>query len=115
MTYSIDFRQKVLAIRDKENLSMVEVAQRFGIGVRTVMRWTKRIVAIAKRHKPATKVNMDALRQDVEQYPDAYIYERAKRLGVSPSGIWYALKRLNITCKKNPYPSQSRSRKKNSL
>lgn len=54
---------------------------------------------------------MDALIDDIKTYPDAYQYERAKRLGVSQTGIWFALKRLNVTYKKNSSSSQGRSRK----
>ena len=51
---------------------------------------------------------MEALKRDVEEYPDAYHYERAQRLGVSQRGIGYALKRLGISRKKNALTSESR-------
>ena len=54
---------------------------------------------------------MTKLIEDIEKYSDAYQYERAERLGVSKAGIWYALKRLNITYKKNSKTSKSKSRK----
>jgi transposase len=111
MTYSIDFRKQVLKIRRDEKLSIAKVAKRFGVGVATVMRWTKKIDAQTKRNKPATKIDMETLKKDIEAYPDGYHYERAERLGVSKSGILYALKRLGVTYKKNPSASESRSRK----
>ena len=97
MTYSKDFRQKVLRIKDQENLSFSKVAKRFGVARDTVFRWSKNIEAILKRHKPATKIDMEALKRDVEKHPDAYQYERAKRLGVCKSAIGYAIKRLGVT------------------
>lgn len=54
---------------------------------------------------------MEALKRDLEAYPDAYQYERAIRLNVSKAAIWYALRRLKVTCKKKPSTSQSGSRK----
>jgi len=39
------------------------------------------------------------------------MYVRAKRLGVSASGICCALKRLKVTYKKNSGASQSQSRR----
>jgi hypothetical protein len=54
---------------------------------------------------------MEALRGDVEQYPDSYNEEGAKRFGVSPKGIFEALKRLGITYKKKPKTPQGGSRK----
>ena len=100
MTYSLDFRCKVLFVRQKEGLTIEEVAKRFGIGKMSVLRWTKRLISKEKRNKPALKIDREALRKDVEAYPDAYYYERAKRLKASPTGIRDALKRLEITFKK---------------
>ena len=111
MTYSVDFRKQVLKIRTEEKLSLAKVAKRFGVGVATVMRWTKKIEAQIKRNKPATKIDMEALKKDIEAYPDGYHYERAERLKVSKSGIFYALKRLGVTYKKNSSASESGSRK----
>jgi len=48
MTYSQDFRKKVLQVRTKENLSMVEVAKRFNVALTSVMRWSKNIEAKTK-------------------------------------------------------------------
>ena len=63
------------------------------------------------RYKPATKIDMKALKRDIEEHPDAYQYERAKRFGVTRYGIWHAMKRLGVSYKKNPKTSQSMSRK----
>ena len=102
MTYSLDFRKKVLAVKERESLSFEDVALRFGIGSKnTVFRWTKQLEPCKTRNKPATKINMDALDDDVKQYPDAYQYERAQRLNVSESCVQAALKRLKVTHKKN--------------
>lgn len=111
MTYSVDFRKKVLLIKQEEKLSCKEVAKRFRIGIMTVVRWGQCIDPKRTRDKAAVKIDMDALREDIKNYPDAYQYERAGRLGVSKACIWHALKRLGVTYKKNPKPSQGRSRK----
>lgn len=107
MTYSIDFRQQVLWIKEREQLSFDEVAERFGVGRTSVVRWSKQIEAKNTRNKPATKIDMEKLKEDVEKYPDAYQYERAKRFGVSQTGICAALKRLGISRKKNVLTSAS--------
>ena len=54
---------------------------------------------------------MEALKIDIEEYPDAYQYERAERFGVSQKGIYEALKRLGVTYKKNTQASEGGSRK----
>ena len=108
MTYSIDFRRKALLIKEHEQLSFEATARRFGVAKSSVFRWSKSIEAQRTRHKPATKIDMEALKRDVEQYPDAYQYERAERLNVSRRGIGYALTRLGISRKKNLLTSESR-------
>jgi len=111
MTYSRDFRSRVLKLRSQENLSMAEVSKRFGVGLASVMRWSKTLESKLTRNKPATKIDMEALKRDVEQYPDAYQHERAQRLKVSKNCVRCALKRLNVTYKKNTTASQGSSRK----
>jgi len=101
MTYSLDFRKKVLKIRAKEGLSIEEVAIRFGVGKASVMGWLIDIEPKKKRNKPATKIDMEALKKDVEANPDSYQYERAARFNVSKTGIRSALIRLKLSYKKN--------------
>lgn len=111
MTYSIDFRCKVLSVRKEEGLTIAEVAERFGVGVATVVRWLQRLEPQRTRNKPATKIDRIALARDVREHPDAYQSERAKRLGVSEKGIGHALRRMNITYKKNTSASQGGRRR----
>ena len=100
--YGLDFRSKVMEIRRREGLSMAAVAARFGVGVSSVMRWSKRLDPKVKRNKPATKIDMVALAADVQRYPDSFLHERAARFGVTGTGIRHALKRLKVTHKKKP-------------
>lgn len=101
MSYSLDFRKQVFKIKRKEGLTFQEVSDKFDIPIRTLFRWQKRIEPKTTRNKPSTKIDMDALRKDVEDNPDHYQYERAKKFGVGQSTIFYALKRLGMTNKKN--------------
>ena len=112
MVYSLDFRRKVLQVKRLDNLSFRDVAKHFRVGLATIVRWSKKIEPRLTRNKSATKIDMEALKRDVELYPDAYNYERAERFGVSPKGIFEALKRLGVTYKKNPKASQGGSRQK---
>lgn len=100
MTYSIDFRKKVLKVKKDEKLSFSEVAERFGISRAAVFRWSKKIVATKQRNKKPYKLDPEALKRDIEEYPDSYSRERAERLGISASGIRYAKKRLGVSYKK---------------
>lgn len=111
MTYSLDFRRKVLTVREKEGLTIAEVATRFCVGIASVVRWLDRIEPQTTRNKPATKIDRIALARDVREYPDAYQSERAQRLGVSEKGIGHALRRMNITYKKNAATPQGERRR----
>ena len=55
MTYSKDFREKVLQIKTKERLSIAKAAERFGIGTTTLVNWIKGKIPKNKRNKPATR------------------------------------------------------------
>lgn len=111
MTYSLDFRLQVLDVKKKKDLSFAETAEHFGVGIASVVRWSKKPEPQTHRNKPPLKINMEVLKQDVIRYPDAYQYERAERLHVSRTGIWHALNRLGVTYKKNSQASQGGFRK----
>ncbi|SDW80130.1 IS630 transposase-related protein [Nitrosomonas communis] len=89
MTYPISFRRKVLSVREKENLLIAQVAQRFCVGVASVMRWIKTPDPRTTRNKPATKIDMEMLAQDVKNYPDAY-------QSSAPNG-WASVPKASIT------------------
>ena len=108
MCYSIDFRKQVFKIKERESLTFQETSDRFGVPIRTLFRWQERIEPKIKRDKASSKVDMETLRKDVDQNPDHYQYERAKKFGVHQSTIFYALQRLGISNKKNAIPSESR-------
>ena len=101
MAYSLDFRRKVLSVREKKGLTIAQVASRFDVGVASVVRWIKHV----ERKPPGLRhrtIDLEVLRQDVV----AYQYERAQRLGVRQNAIFLALKKLGVTYKKNAAPSQ---------
>jgi transposase len=105
MTYSVDFRRKALAIKEQEGLSFEELAERFGAGKASLVRWSSRLEPCRTRKRSAAKIGDEALRRDVELYPDAHRHERAARLGASQQGVCSALKRLKISHKKTlPHP-----------
>lgn len=110
MTYSRDFREKVLFVKEKESLSFAKVAKRFNVCIASIVRWVKDIESKRTRNKPATKIDMETLAKDVEENPDSYQYERAKRLNVSRMGIAHALKRLGVIYKKKPRASKGVAR-----
>lgn len=103
--YSLDFRKRVFTLKTRDNLTFQETSKRFGIGIRTLFAWQKRIEPCLTRNKPATKIDMEKLKKHIEEHPDAYQYERAELFGVTGWAIGLALKRLEQTYKKNPFSS----------
>ena len=72
MTYSIDFRKKVLQFRKAKGLSIIEAGRLFKISSTTIVKWSKNILAKAGREKPATRIDMQALARDIKENPDSY-------------------------------------------
>ena len=99
MSYPIHFRKKILA-KLEEGQSIRAVAQHFEINKNTIVEWKKRIEIKRTRPRKPSKVDDDALRADIEQYPDDYQYERAERLGVSTHAVFNALHAAGISRKK---------------
>ena len=111
MTYSIQFRKKVLKLQASGE-SFTRLSQRFAISKTTITRWKKKLIPNKHRNKKPVKIDYEALKKDIQEHSDSYSYERALRLGVSASGIRYAKKRLGIIYKKNTKTSKGESRKK---
>ena len=73
MTSSLDFRKKILTIKEKECLNFREVATRFHIGVASIVRWSKNLKPLIKRNKPPIKIDIEVLKNDIKTNPDAYL------------------------------------------
>lgn len=107
--YSLDFRRRVISRYKKGDLQVLETCALFGITHQTFHRWLTQGIEVKSPRKPKkTKIDMAALAIDVEKYPDAYQYERAKRLNVSANCVMYALRRLGISRKKKFSSSKTR-------
>ena len=76
-----------------------------------INRWAKNLTPEKHKRRPWLKIDLHRLAQDIRDFPDAYHYERAARLGVSSTGIFDAMKRIGVTYKKSDVPPQSGRRK----
>ena len=99
MTYSIDYRKKVLSSIDN-GLTVREAATFYAISTSTIHSWRENLEPRKWRDKAPTKI------------PDDYQYERANRLGCSKTDIHHTLKRLNISQKEDTRTSKGLSDKK---
>jgi len=85
--YPLVIRKKILAVKERDKLTLEQVDKRFDVHPRTILRWKKRINPKLKRNKPATKIDINLLGRDAEENPDSFQYERVKRFNVSPDTI----------------------------
>ena len=107
MTYSADFREQVIKNIKQKDMSIRQACTFYNISKSTLQRWLIDPSIQTTIVKAPTSIPNEALLKDVNQYPDDYLYEWARRLNCSKSGIGYALKRLNISQKKDLRTSKS--------
>ncbi len=101
MTYSVDFRKKVVAfVRDGGG--QAEAARHFDISLWCVRDWLARkdLQPQQKGVPRRRKLDKEALRAHVRDYPDALQRERAVHFGVYQNAIGVALKTMKLTHKK---------------
>ena len=108
MAYSKDLRKQILK-SVAEGMTIRQAAQFYGISTNTITQWKRNGIERKKRQSKPLKVNHEALLKDVADYPDAFQYERAERLGVTAGAIGYALKQLKISVKKRRANTQNKA------
>jgi transposase len=105
MRYSIDVRKKVMNYLDKGH-TIKETSEVFDVGTTTIKRW-KRLRAESgslehRTHKrTCSKICPDRLVAYISEHPDSFLIEIAAIFNCTPQAVFYALKRLGITRKKN--------------
>lgn len=103
MAYSLDLRQRVVAYVEAGG-KITEASKIYRIGRASIYRWLNRVdlspIKVERRHR---KLDWKALAKDVEENPDARLIDRAKKFGVRPSAVCYALKKMKINRKKKNY------------
>jgi len=115
MTYSADFRAQVIRSVKNKDMSIRQACTFYNISKTALQRWLKDSSIKQTRDKAPTKILNEALLKDVEQYPDDYLHERARRFNCSKTGMHTALKRLGISQKKDLRASKSLSNQKSGL
>lgn len=112
MTYSLDLRKKVVTFVRSDG-GQREAARRFDISLWCVRDWLVRTDLQPQQKGVARqrKLDKEALRAHVRDYPDALIRERAVHFGVYPNAVWVALKTLQLTHKKRRSNTKNATRK----
>ncbi|TYP71040.1 MULTISPECIES: hypothetical protein [Nitrosomonas] len=89
MAYPISFRRKVLSVREKENLTIAQVAKRFCVGVASVTRWIK---------TPDPRIHpQQACHQDQHGNVGAGRQELSGRVSVRAPSVWESASKALIT------------------
>jgi len=100
--YSIDYKRRAVEYK-QEGHTFKELKEAFKIPNQTYYRWAEEYRYGFERPEPAErprKINLEQLKQAIEENPDAYLKELAEPFGVTEQAVFYALKKLNITLKK---------------
>lgn len=105
MGYSVDLREKVMNYLDKGH-TIKETSEVFEVGTTTIKEWKKlraeKGSLSPRQHiRTSSKINSDHLVAYINKHPDSFLVEIAEVFNCTPQGIFYALKRLGITRKKN--------------
>ena len=102
MSYSSDLRKSVLDFLNNGG-SKAETSRIYGVSRTSIYNWLAAEDPLTCK-KPGPRgphrLDYDALKQHVADFPDHTQIECATHFGVSKSCIWYALGQLNITRKK---------------
>jgi transposase len=115
MAYSIDFRKRALEFMD-EGHTGAELYESFKIYPATIADWRKLLAKTGSlkpqyRETRECKINLEKLKQAVEEKPDAYLDELAKPFGCTKQAVFYALEKINETYKKNRSHTQKNLKK----
>lgn len=115
MSHSIDLRKRVIAYIESGG-SKAEAARVYKVGRSRIFEWLKQQDNLSPK-KPGPRgshrIDLDRLRRQVRECPDATLQELATPHGVHYSTIHYALKRLGHTRKKNLVVSRKTKLSKN--
>jgi len=102
MSYSIDLPKRVLDFLNTGG-SKTEAARLYNVSRTCIYNWLAAKDPL-RCEKPGPRgphrLDYQALRQQVADFPDQTQVERAAHFGVSKNCILYALRKLNITRKK---------------
>jgi len=107
MAYSIDFIKRAVAYK-REGHTFAQLREAFDIPSATYYDWEIKlnnghfdIIVKRERHR---KIDKEALKRAVAENPDAFLKEYAEQFNCTPTAVFYALEKLNITRKKRLLP-----------
>ena len=103
--YSIDYKRRAVEYK-QEGHTFKELREAFNIPNQTYYRWLEEYQYGFEKPEAAerpSKIDIEQLKQAIKEKPDAYLKELAEPFGVTAQAVFYALKKLDITLKKDIY------------
>ena len=105
MAYDEKFREQVLKYIDKGH-TIQQAHEEFEVGITTIKEWRRLRKETGKLEKrPLNRTNRkicpDQLIAYITEHPDSYQSELAEVFNCTQPAIFYAMKRLKISRKKN--------------
>jgi len=105
MAYDAKYREKVLKYLDKGH-TIEEAHKVFEVGTTTIKEWKRLKKETGKlENRPLNRKNRkicpERLIAYINENPDSYLKETAEVFNCTDAAIYYALKRLKISRKKN--------------
>jgi transposase len=113
MRYSSDLRKKVIEAVNSKEYTKLSISKMYKICRSTIDSWLS-LVKTEGLYKvtPQTnihsrKLDLEELKKQLELTPDIYQYELADKLKVSQNAVFYNMKKLGISRKKNKKTSEN--------
>jgi len=101
MTYGIYLRSRVVDFVTGGG-SKASASRTFKVSLWCVQNWCSRENVSAKKYPNRfNKIDMKKLSRHLQDHPDATLHERAIEFSVTEQAIWYGLRRLKASYKKN--------------
>jgi putative transposase len=100
MTYGLELRERAVKYV-QEGGQLLEASKIFGVHRQSLWRWLQMEDLHPKPSKTrCRKLDKVALLAHVKAEPDSLLRERARHFGVRVNSIWVALKKMDISKKK---------------
>jgi transposase len=100
MSYSMDLRRRVVKFV-LDGGGQTEASAIYGVSRKTIYHWLHRsTLSPTPKATRDSRINKAKLVSHIAAHPEALLRERAMEFGVTPSGMWRAMRRLGMR-KKN--------------
>jgi len=104
--YANEVKEYFVKEQAKSDLTIEKFCEKYGLLIRSFFRWKMKLEKNHTLERDKTnlgksrKLKEDMLKKDIEEYPDSFYYERAKRLNCSKMTVFHAVHKFGFSHKK---------------